>query len=56
MPLPPWLADHPSKDNWLTVARVRAKIDAANPPSSDQRTAAESPSGAIPTLDDRHRF
>lgn len=23
MPLPPWLAEHPHKDNWLSVARVR---------------------------------
>lgn len=23
MPLPPWVAEHPRKDNWLSVARVR---------------------------------
>jgi len=33
MPLPPWIADHPHKDNWQTVARLRAQKDAANPDS-----------------------
>lgn len=36
MPLPQWIADHPHKDNWMTVARVRAKTEIANPPDSDQ--------------------
>lgn len=29
MPLPPWLAEHPHKDNWLSVARVRQAAEAA---------------------------
>ena len=29
MPLPPWVADHPHKDNWLSVARVRAEAEGA---------------------------
>ena len=28
MPLPPFHLDHPKKDNWLTVARVRASAEA----------------------------
>lgn len=28
MPLPPWLAEHPHKDNWLSVARVRRATEA----------------------------
>lgn len=36
MPLPQWIADHAHKDNWMTVARVRAKTESANPPDSDQ--------------------
>jgi hypothetical protein len=28
MPLPPFHLDHPKKDNWLTVARVRAAAEA----------------------------
>jgi hypothetical protein len=30
MPLPPWIPANPHKDNWLTVAKVRAKTEAAN--------------------------
>jgi Ion channel len=29
MPLPPWVTDVPHKDNWLTVARLRARTEAA---------------------------
>jgi len=36
MPLPPWIADHPHKDNWQAVAKLRA------------RTEAESASAAAP--------
>lgn len=56
MSLPPWLADHPHKDNWLTVAKLRAGADAANPPSSDGGTGAEEAPGAISPLWDRHDF
>jgi hypothetical protein len=31
MPLPPWMAEHPYKDNWLTVARLRAEAEAGTP-------------------------
>jgi hypothetical protein len=30
MPLPPWMADQPHKDNWLTVAKLRAQTEAAD--------------------------
>ncbi len=30
MPLPPWIADQPHKDNWLAVAKVRDQTEAAN--------------------------
>ena len=52
MSLPPWFPDHPYKDNWLTVAKARAKTDAANPPSSDHGTAAEDTPGTISTFVD----
>jgi len=29
MPLPPWFAEHPHKDNWLSVARLRAEAEAS---------------------------
>jgi len=57
MSLPPWLADHPFKDNWQTVAKVRARTDAANPPSSDPGTAAaDTPSTISTFLDHPHDF
>jgi hypothetical protein len=57
MSLPPWLADHPFKDNWLTVARVRAKTDAANPPTSVHGAVAEEAPSTISTFVERpHDF
>jgi hypothetical protein len=31
MPLPPWVAEHPYRDNWLSVARVRQATEAVAP-------------------------
>lgn len=31
MPLPPWIAEHPHKDNWLAVARVRSEAESEDP-------------------------
>jgi hypothetical protein len=45
MPLPPFFIEHPKKDNWLTVARVRAEAEAG--------TQATSP---ILMHDDEHLF
>jgi hypothetical protein len=36
MPLPPWIADQPQKDNWLAVAKLRARTEQANPPSGEE--------------------
>lgn len=56
MPLPPWIAEHPRKDNWLAVARLRARTEAANP-SSDPEMSAEKRARAIASvIDDRHDF
>lgn len=51
MPLPPWIVDAPRRDNWMTVAKVRAQAEAANPPSQ-----AEAPAGlsAASTFIDHH--
>ncbi len=55
MPLPPWIADQPHKDNWLTVARLRAQTEAAN--SSDTAAQADATAETIATLlDDHHEF
>jgi hypothetical protein len=56
MPLPPWIADQPHKDNWLTVAKLRAQTETANL-QSNPRTLADDRSQAIATLrDDHHDF
>jgi hypothetical protein len=56
MPLPPWIADRPHKDNWLAVARLRAQTEAANSPSNNEN-AADSPLRTISALvDDHHDF
>ncbi len=44
MPLPPWFAEQPHRDNWQTVARLRAQTDAANPPDSG------APDNALPSI------
>jgi hypothetical protein len=54
MPLPPWFPDHPSKDNWQTVARVRAKTDSANPPSAVSGTAGGELTEAVSSFVDHH--
>jgi hypothetical protein len=38
MPLPPWMADRPHKDNWLAVAKVRNQAEAANPANPEPNT------------------
>ena len=40
MPLPPWVADRPHKDNWQTVARVRAQAEERPADEAAVRTAA----------------
>ncbi len=54
MPLPPWIADHPHKDNWMTVRTLRAQAEAANPASSDQGAPPDPASHIITALADRH--
>lgn len=46
MPLPQWFSDQPRKDNWQTVARLRAQTEASSTgdPSQSSR-AAEAPAG-----------
>jgi hypothetical protein len=40
MPLPPWSTDHPRKDNWQSVAKVRAQTEAVTPATRDVEAAA----------------
>jgi hypothetical protein len=56
MPLPPWIADAPHKDNWLAVAKLRAQTEAANSPS-DRPAILNVAAETIATLvDDHHEF
>jgi Ion channel len=50
MPLPPWISENPRKDNWLTVARLRAQAEVAS-----RETPAMAP-GPAGTLHDDHDF
>ncbi|HUX27311.1 MAG TPA: potassium channel family protein [Terracidiphilus sp.] len=58
MPLPPWFADQPHKDNWLTVAKLRAQTETANLPTSDEAasTGENSPLRIFPPIDHHHDF
>ncbi|MGA2833160.1 MAG: potassium channel family protein [Terracidiphilus sp.] len=53
MPLPPWIADQPHKDNWLVVAKLRGQTEAANA-HSNHGAQVEDGSPAIVTLRDEH--
>lgn len=56
MPLPPWIADAPHKDNWLAVAKLRAQTEAANA-ASQPPAMMENGLQTIATLvDDHHEF
>ncbi len=49
MPLPPWIAEQPRKDNWLAVAKVRNQAEAANPSTSESQRVAD-------MIDQHHEF
>jgi hypothetical protein len=59
MPLPPWLTAEPHKDNWQTVAKLRATAEESNPdiaaptPTTGETRATQ----ALELLhDDHHDF
>lgn len=55
MPLPPWIADHPHKDNWLAVAKLRARTEAEGVSNSaaGQDDAAHA---AASSIEHHHEF
>jgi hypothetical protein len=55
MPLPPWIADAPHKDNWLAVAKLRAQTEAANP-TSGKANPIELAQTIAALVDDHHDF
>lgn len=54
MPLPQWIADHPHKDNWMTVAKVRAQTESANPPASEESAVPGDLARKISASFDKH--
>ena len=56
MPLPPWIADQPHKDNWLAVAKLRAQTEAANAPQGKSKPMNVSPETIAGLVDDHHDF
>jgi hypothetical protein len=56
MPLPPWIADTPHKDNWLAVAKLRAQTEAANVPSGSNSLDVEVSHTIAKLVDDHHEF
>ncbi|MGA8730966.1 MAG: potassium channel family protein [Terracidiphilus sp.] len=54
MPLPPWIADHPHKDDWLAVAKLRSRAEAANPAQVGNNP--EEPQSIIGLVDHHHDF
>jgi len=52
MPLPPWLTDQPHKDNWMTVAKLRARAEAAN----NDPAALEAARKVVTAIEQHHDF
>jgi hypothetical protein len=56
MPLPPWIADKPHKDNWLAVAKLRAQTEEANAPQDKGKPVDEASQTMARLVDDHHEF
>ena len=56
MPLPPWIADRPHKDNWLAVAKLRAQTEAANSSTSEPSQTEKATQTIATLVDDHHDF
>ena len=54
MPLPRWFAEHPQKDNWMTVRKLRVEAEVANPLASDQAAPSDAAPPTPPSFVDRH--
>ena len=55
MPLPQWFSDQPRKDNWQTVARLRAQTE-ANGSATPALTSADSTAAASTPHEHPHDF
>jgi hypothetical protein len=56
MPLPPWIADQPHKDNWLVVAKLRAQTETANAHSNHGAVVEDGASAIVALRDEHHDF
>jgi hypothetical protein len=56
MALPPWFTARPHKDNWLAVAKLRARADAANPAASPGDPVAGTGQSMARFVDEHHEF
>jgi hypothetical protein len=56
MPLPPWVSDRPHKDNWQTVARVRAQAEEVHTDGAVASTPPPRDPSVLVGFDDRHEF
>jgi hypothetical protein len=56
MPLPPWIAAHPHKDNWQAVSKLRAKTEAANPEAEQPSQAPGVAQSIARYVDEHHQF
>ena len=56
MPLPPWIADTPHKDNWQAVAKLRAQTEAANLPGGQVKPDELQTHTIAGLVDDHHDF
>ncbi len=56
MPLPPWFSTERHKDNWLAVAKLRARTEAANPGSSPEGPVLGAAESLAHSIDEHHDF
>lgn len=56
MSLPPWFSTQPHKDNWLAVAKLRAKTEAANPASTQEGPVVGAAESLARYVDEHHHF
>jgi hypothetical protein len=56
MPLPPWIASEPHKDNWQAVARLRARTEAAVSIRDKEEPLDGWQNSNSPLADDHHDF
>jgi len=56
MPLPPWIADQPHKDNWLAVAKLRAQTETGSAHSNRGAVVEDGASAIVALRDEHHDF